>query len=438
MEALNIVHAVDSDVFPVGTRGSSEAGPRASSGYALSDRPVEGAVPREPGLVPLAGWVTGESSGKGRRVTVSRPDGGVVGSAVVTAAEESSLLRPLGLPAKALSRCSFVSDVATAPGVTDEVLPALLYFCGRRGRIQNRAIFVTAFSKEPAEADRILGLEPLPAAGRFESGGSQWTACAQRLDIALHRAWTAAPPPVQATLREQFVPEAVETLEIWIKDVLLQNAWFRAVREGTLTKEQYVFTLSNLHQFVRWTTRLIGRAVSYSSDKALRNKWLEHLRGEVDHEVIIESDLAALGADVDYVVKFMAPTVETQQFMVTQESMIGFHTDPVMFEAPPFVAEGYAAHLDQKFVDALRANARRWGIENPKQVTAFLASHITFDGGYDGHWELGRRMLGEHLGTNADIVRFMNVARLCMDSVNRSYTSFVEDLAIYGSPAQNG
>ena len=407
--------------------------PASISDYIITEHPVRDGSPVAGGAGATTGWAWGEDSPKSIRVIVSRASGEQLGTALVTPAEESTLLRRTRLSPQTFDRCVVVSDVSIVPSAPSDTLASLLYFCGRRGRLWGRAMVVAALAKDVAtQAGAVIALEPLSKLKSFDAGGQTWVMHAQRLDVAIHHAWGASSSAMQASLREHFVPEAVEMLETWIP-TLFSNPWFRAVQDGTLTKEQYIYTLGNLHQFVRWTTRLIGRAVSHSTDRRLRNKWVEHLRGEVDHELIIERDLAALGADVEYVVSSMVPSVETQQFMVSQESMIGFHADPVRFEAPPFVAEGYAAHLDQKFIDALRSTARGWGIENPKQVTAFYASHIDFDGGYDGHWELGRNMLKEHLKTDGDLVRFLNVARLCMDSVNRSYTAYVDDLRIYSA-----
>jgi hypothetical protein len=384
-------------------------------------------------LVPLAGWLAGEDSAGAVRVHITGADGRCVASAVVTPADESRLVRRLKLPSQPLSKCAVVSDVALEKDAPRPLAAALLYLCARRGRIWDRAVLAAplAADRSPDHLATLVGLDPLKRVPHFEVHGQPWSLAAQTLDISIHRAWSAATPTLQAALQEQFVAELVETLERWIQR-FFANSWFQAVRDGTLTKEQYVHTLANLHQFVRWTTRHIGRAVACSHDRAIRDKWLEHLQGEVNHEVIIEKDLAALGADVDYVVHSMQPSLPNLQFIVTQEAMVAFHADPVLIMASPFVAEGFAAHLDQKFVDDLRRTAKSWGIDNPKQVTAFLASHIDFDGGQDGHWEQSRRMLHRYLRTEGELARFLGVVRLCQDAFNRSYAGYFDDLAVFG------
>lgn len=417
--------------LPVTDEASSEQ--KSKPSHVLTELPLREApfVPAE--LVLQPGWLAGEESPAAVRITISRADGTCVASAVVAPAEESSLLHRLGLPAEATSKCAFVSDVMLEAESTPSLRAALMYLCARRARIWDRSVLTAGLGKDGSMegAAALLDLQPLQNIKRFEAHRQTWLLCAQRTDIAIHRAWTAASEH-HALLQQQFTAEAVETLERWMKR-FFANSWFRAVREGTLTREQYIYTLSNLHQFVRWTTRHIGKAIACSDDRAIRNKWLDHLQGEVDHEIIIEKDLAALGADVDYVVRWMLPTVENHQFLVTQEAMVSFHADPVLIMASPFVAEGFTGHLDQSFLDDLRRTAKSWGIENPKQVTAFLASHVEFDGGDDGHWEQSRQMLDRFLRTEEQFALFMNVMRICQNAFDRSYSGYVDELAIFSA-----
>jgi hypothetical protein len=233
----------------------------------------------------------------------------------------------------------------------------------------------------------------------------------------------------------------VETLERWARP-FFEGPWFRAVHEGTLSRQQYAYTIANQHLYVRWTTRLIGHAVANSHDRELRAHWIRHLGGEIDHEQLLESDLTALGMDVAFVQDAMAPSLGNREFMAMQESLIGFRRDPVMLMAAPLVAEGVASRLDQRFVEALYENVRRWGIENPKRATSFIVSHIHFDGGHKdedgehtdpGHWELTRRILERFLVDDAQLSWFLGAMRVCMDGFARSYRDYAEDLAIFAA-----
>lgn len=404
----------------------------------LVEQSVAAAPRAEAGLVPLGSWLHGEDSKESTRVSIFVDSGQrCIATALVTPAEESSAFGRFKLPRAALGRCIVVSDVMLDPAA-DSALSTLMYACLRRGRIWDRATIVTAVSGEAggdrrsAESPDRFDLTPLYKLQPTEHGGTTWTPVAQRIDLSIHRAWTQTSTAMQGFLQEQFSAEAVETLNRWIER-FFKTPWFQSIYDGTLTREQYGYCLANQHQFVRYTTRLIGRAVSHSDDRAMRNKWLEHLQGEINHELIIEKDLQALQADVDYVVHWMVPNVANQQFMVAQESAIAFHMDPVLFMAAPFVAEGFTARLDHGLIDALRRTAKSWGVDNPKQVTAFWSSHVEYDGGDDGHWEHSRRMLDDYLRTDRDLQRFLNVVRLACNAFERSYTSYVEDLAIFGA-----
>jgi hypothetical protein len=352
-------------------------------------------------------------------------------SAIVAPAEDTSFHALSGKSKQYLTRSIWISDITINYPDRSEVLPCLLYLALRRGRIWGRKTIVTYVNNSVNFSADFLGLEKIENCGMATNElGQCFVAMAQRLDIALHNTYIAASPEIQSFLRLHFVAEVVEALDLWISK-FFQTAWFKSIYQGTLTRQQYIYTLSNTYQYVRFTTRLIGRAVSLSDNSDLRRHWLNHLQGEIDHEVIIESDLNYLSADVKYVINSMLATNETQEFIVAQESILGFQQDPVIFLAAPFVAEGFSANLDANFLAALEANAKNWGVQNPKLVTKFLASHINYDGGDDGHWEQTRVILSQFLIDNTQIQRFLNMAHLTMNSFERSYNAYVEDLEIF-------
>ena len=119
------------------------------------------------------------------------------------------------------------------------------------------------------------------------------------------------------------------------KGSFFEGAWARAIRERTMTRQQYIACLYNMHHYVRQTTRHCGRAVGASKDKELRAHWVEHLNGEINHEVSIELDLKTLGVDPSFVMDERVPTGPTKLFMSVQESAIGFYRDPVAFLGLP-------------------------------------------------------------------------------------------------------
>jgi hypothetical protein len=371
----------------------------------------------------------GRGDGAGRWLVVqSISSGDAIAAVRVTPAEASVLHVERNIPLPYLTKSLFIEEVLTgesaARSTPEEAHAAILYFAARAARIEGRTT-LASFIEPTSKTASLLSLEPVN--GVPTVGGR--SLAAQRVDLAAHRAFSAT-ASLRPLLEKGFVPEAVATLERWLAG-FFGTSWFRAVKDGTLTRQQYVYTLANQHQYVRFTTRHIGAAVAYSEDRELRNHWRRHLEGEVDHERIIEKDLQGLGADVDFVLHHMVPQADNLKFCLAQEAILGFRRDPVLFLAPPFVAEGFSAHLDRAFMANLDRAAAGWGIANPRHVTNFIGSHIDFDGGDDGHWAGTLSVLERSLTTEKQLAEFLAVIRVCMDAFERSYCVFADDLAIF-------
>lgn len=310
-------------------------------------------------------------------------------------------------------------------GLTAEhsaLCPLILYLGLRRARIWGRHSVVAQVGADDPQA-RILDLEPVDPGGQLR---------AQQLGLAMHRAFTACDDPQRGFCGRHMLAEACELLARHARR-FADTAWVRAVKAGRLARAHYVATLASTHQYVRYTPRLLARAVAVSQDEELREHFLRHLDGERRHDKLIEADLRHLGADVDYVREHMAAGAATLAFMVVQESMIGFHQDPILFLAAPFVAEGLAAGVDPEVLPALAANIRAWG-RDPLQATRFLRSHVHLDGGDDGHWQRSCELLGRRLGDEQLQQRFLAVVQLAADAFVRCYDGHIDDLAVF-SPA---
>jgi len=276
---------------------------------------------------------------------------------------------------------------------------------------------------EPGDASLAQTLDLRPVAGASDL-------VAQRLDIALDRAASAIEVSGLPNLDPEYlVGEVGAHLEGFFERIQA-STWFRAVYEQTITRGQYVYTLSNMHQFVRFTTRILGRCVANAQDSALRLHFARHLSEEVNHELIIERDLTALGEDVDFVRERMAPNLPTRQFMAAQESAIAFHRDPILLLAAPLAAEGISGHLDAAFLDALHEVARTWGVPDPSRVTRFYSSHMDFDGGDDGHWEQTVAVLSTYLTDETKLSRFLSVLAATTVAMERCYDSWIDDIAL--------
>ncbi|MET0591696.1 MAG: hypothetical protein ABW133_03285, partial [Polyangiaceae bacterium] len=319
---------------------------------------------------------------RAHRIGLSRSENGeVVAEALVLPAPDAIELRDAGFRAGTLDRTALVANVRIGEGC-DDLLPFLLYASGRRARIVGASTILVGLADLSLPAAKLVGLAPV---SRKAPAG--FTFGAQRTDIWMHRAYEASCAAKQSISTQLFAREVEESIQRWVATA---PSWtfFEALREHRLAREQYVYAISNLYQFVRHTTRLIGRAISHCADPELRRHWISHLNGEVNHEVIIERDLAYLGEDVAFMMKHMAPSAAALEFMAVQESVVAYHNDPVLFMASPLAAEAFTAHLDQRFIDDLHVCVAKWGVDNPKRATQFLTSHVHTDGGEDGHWRM--------------------------------------------------
>jgi hypothetical protein len=346
-------------------------------------------------------------------------------------AETGSFGRHTGLPADVLKQGYTGSRAVVANEYRNQgFFSLMLYLAMRDYRMQGRKYMFGYMEPGDQPAYKILRYRPIEGVASREirgPNGHRYEVVATWQDLAygLHRAFESLPENLKTWLQTEGVlaTEIVTTVQQRIQR-FYDNPWFARLQDGSLTREHYVAVLANMHQFVRWTTRLLGRIVGVTADSPLRRHYIEHLEGEIDHDVLLEHDLAYLGADVEYVKNYMVPLVSIQEFMVTQESMAAFHQDPLLFLAVPFSVEGLSGFLPKETLTRLCEAMASWGVDNPKRALSFLASHVHTDGGEDGHWEKGRQMVVKYVTTEAQVQRFLNVVHLVMNSLERAYTAY--------------
>lgn len=383
-------------------------------------------TPSDPAWITLSELTSAEAC-RTELVSLHRtPHGETLAQALILPGSASTMLRGLGFSEQALERVALISNVRIAPQHA-ALFPTLMYCAGRRARIGGAGTIITGVSDVASEAARMLGLSPVP-----KDGPSGLILAAQRMDIFMHRAFAASQRADIAIDSQLFADEVAETIRAWV-DHAPQWTFFQALRERRLAREQYVYVLSNLYQFVRHTTRLIGRAISHCADPDLRKHWIGHLNGEVNHEVIIERDLAHLGEDVEFVKKHMPPNSRTQEFMAIQESMISYYEDPVLFMASPLAAEAITAHLDQRFVDDLNHCVAQWGVRDPMRATKFLTSHMTTDGGEDGHWSMSIAALPRFIRDEAKLSLFLTTNASSRRAIEGVWSSCIAETAVWSA-----
>lgn len=360
----------------------------------------------------------------GTRIELRSAAGKVRASASVVRAERAAQTKSWGLPGSMLTTSALISDLRVEDASGPE-LAALLYAVSRRARILDRANLLLVQSETQAQpASAILQLSPCSE--------QLSTVLTQRVDLAVHYADAALGAlghQVTPRLRAQ---EVAETVRRWLSN---GREWglFRAVHARTLTRRQYVYALSNIYQFVRHTTRILARCIAHSDSTEMRSHFIHHLNGEVNHELIIERDLKNMGEDVAYVCDHMAPNGPTQEFMAIQEALIGYYADPILLMASPMAAEGVTAHLDQPFVDNLHACMLDWGVKVPEKASKFFVSHMSTDGGPDGHWETTVNFLAKCLKNETTHQFFLRSMRNSMRGTQRLYDSFVDDVPSWSS-----
>ncbi|OGT44005.1 MAG: hypothetical protein A3F13_04585 [Gammaproteobacteria bacterium RIFCSPHIGHO2_12_FULL_40_19] len=339
----------------------------------------------------------------------------------------SAFQKSLGLSEKQSRHCAIIHTPAfSSDSDAQKLLPMLCYFALRQARIWHceNIIFSTK--------DNLNTVRTLSALLRLEPVVHLPQISAQRLNYAIHHAYEACDQTQRDVIQTYFVHEILDTFKSWVTQ-LFHDSWFSAVKTRSLSKEQYISTLFNLHAFVKYTTRLAARCVAICETRDLRNHYIHHLKGEINHEVIIESDLKALRADVDYLLQSYVPHTATGEFIVLQESIVSFKQDAVLMLACPFVAEGMTANITNAFVEDLHATIKSWGVKSPESVSRFLTSHMKTDGGDDGHWTRVIMMMDKYIKTENQHQQFLHILGLAMSGYAHGLNANIDDLELWRS-----
>lgn len=225
--------------------------------------------------------------------------------------------------------------------------------------------------------------------------------------------------------RQIAVTEIELTVEGWSKQINQSPFWQRA-RAGTLSRSQYLMLLGQLHRFVRHTTRIIAMAWSKSDSKALQKHFRKHVMEEIDHELIIEADMAYLGADVDYYLNHLPTHPGIRAFNGLQESLLAHRSDPIMYMAVPFAVEGISAFIQDENIIALANVIKAWGVADPRMATRFLASHRDFDGDQGGHWDGTLVMLRQYVRDEQQAREFLSISRSVFDNFGAMLAAVAE------------
>lgn len=354
---------------------------------------------------------------------------------MVVPAAKSRFARITGIPETALTTTYVVSSVWVAPNAQqNEVLPTILYFGLRRGRIEgyvNIATLIPVPNREVPYATlmRLTHLNNWPS---VKQDNVELQPLAQQIKYSMSELYEHCSGEGKILVDNHLIDEVVQTHKLWL-DRFYSGSWAQAVLTGTLKREQYIVSLYNTHQYVRQTTRLAARCVAHSENIDLRNHYINHFKGEINHELLVERDLKNLGGDVDYLKKRHVPDPATKEFMVVQESTIGYYQDPILMLACPMAAEGIAANMPDGFIDALHKTIASWGIDKPEECARFLSSHINTDGGEDGHWLAVVNSIKKWVRNEWQLQTFLSVLTGAMNGVERGFNANVDDMKIWSA-----
>lgn len=346
--------------------------------------------------------------------------------AQIALADKTNLSNILQMPESAFSNSILINSVWVSPRYTKaNLLPAILYLALRRGRILQRKHVVGLVRNLEGSFVTSLKLKELGKTFIHEL-----TPVTQALDYAMYQCFHQCHGEALLGLKKYFMTEVQETVDRWIKQ-FFRGSWAQAILNETITKEQYIATLCHWHQFVRQTTQHIARAVVNADNRELRNHYIYHFKGEINHELLIENDLKHFDYDLDFLLNFQVPAEATKEFMAVQESTIGFYQDPIRLLACPLAAEGMTASVTPEFLAALYRRIASWGIENPKNAARFISSHVHTDGGEEGHWARVLTMIGKYIGDEKDLQQFLSVLNVAMHTYERAHNANIDNYKLW-------
>jgi hypothetical protein len=377
--------------------------------------------------------LTSENDAKGWHILVESADGKtVLGATHIMLAEESDFAAHSGIDARLLTNGVHSSRTFVHPDARHRGYFSLLFYLGMRwARMQGRTMYYGYIEEGEPPFRKMVGpdyLGGVPPRRVVGSDGSDYQVLAVcgSVDYAMHRCYRTLSKGLKEFVNASLMPEEIEHTILAGIENFYMNPWFQQVYAGTASRRQYAAVLANLHHYVRWTTRLLGRIIAETPCAELRGHYLEHLTGEVDHERMLEHDLEALGCDVEYLLEVSAPDPGIVNFMSIQQSLAAFERDPVLFLVVPLVAEGLSAFMAPEFLTALERCIASWGLERPRSAMTFLRSHVHTDGGERGHWQAVRNVLARRLDGERMMQRALAFATALLDAQRQTYTNIAK------------
>ncbi len=142
-------------------------------------------------------------------------------------------------------------------------------------------------------------------------------------------------------------------------------------------RSYYIEWMAQHYHMVTHSMRMLELSAGFSRNQKEHDRWFQHLRGEVNHHMVLEGDAAKLGADVNQI--SAVPEINA----IVRSVYGGIITvGPHWLFGHALVLEGFACK---------GGNALLKTVTEVFGDSKFLKLHVDADDGHDGHFEVGCR-----------------------------------------------
>lgn len=378
----------------------------------------------------------------GEHILLYSKDGKLIAATAWTPAEKSDFGHYSGLAREDLHDSFYSSRSCVEKSNRQKgILALLLYLAMRRNREEGRSSYVGYVEPGETPAWRIMRYDfPKQAKPRTVVGASgqeyQVVPGVGSINEALLRCFAALPENLKEWVRTHAFTEEIAAHVVSRVRRFYQHRYFQCVHDGTLSRRQYLTSLVNKHHFVRWTTRVLGSAVSIAEQPELRKHYASHLAGEVNHEAWLENDICYLGGDLDFLLQQTVPDPGVLSFQLIQEALTFSRRDPVVFLGVPIAIEAITAFLDSAFLQGLKNCIRSWGYSEPSKACTFLASHVHTDGADEGHWIATLRLIPKFVQTEHQLQMILSTITLVINALTMAYDQYMAEPGLTLDPVR--
>lgn len=171
----------------------------------------------------------------------------------------------------------------------------------------------------------------------------------------------------------------VETYTASCVEEFQELTFWKRAKAKTLSKYEYLNLLSDMHQYVRMTTRMLALAAGNTESAELRKYYIDHVQEEIDHEKILESDMSYLGGDAKFLLHDRPMSTCARLINSLGESLINTRRTTDLYLAIPLVLESMAGSLGKEQMSSLLNCIKSWGYDKPQNGASMLISHSGFD-----------------------------------------------------------